>query len=124
MKISKEAKETLAPLVRDVHGHKMRDIGKEGQMRSGAAFLDLREAATWICSQANDKLACLQYEDVLRILHLETRFLRMVSLVEEPSPNTVESGHIYRRGCWVLAPGAESGADWEIESDEEEVESR
>lgn len=91
-------------------------------MRSGPAFLDLREAATWIYPQVSEKLPCLQYEDVLSILHLETKFLRMVSLVEEPSPNTVESGHIYRRGCWVLAPSAQSEADREIESEIEEGE--
>lgn len=90
-------------------------------MRSGPAFLDMREAARWIYRQVSEKLPCLQYEDVLSILHLETKFLRMVSLVGEPSQNTVESGHMYRRGCWVLAADSESKADRETEPKVEEA---
>lgn len=90
-------------------------------MRSGPAFLDLREAARWIWPQVEGELPCLQYEDVVRILHVETEFLRIVGLTEEPRPYPVESGHIYRRGCWVLAPDAESEADREIELELEEA---
>jgi len=74
-------------------------------MRSGPAFLDLREAATWICQQLTDQpqgSGC--YEEVLRVLHMETEFMAVVGLLKERRPRHWERGYVYRRGCWVRDP--------------------
>ena len=71
-------------------------------MRSGPAFLDLREAAIWISQRLTDQpqgSGC--YEEVLRVLRMETAFMRVVGLLEEPRPRHWERGHVYRHGCWV-----------------------
>lgn len=120
MKISKEAKQTLAPLVPDVHGHKMRDIGKEGQMRSRAAFLDVSEAASWIAAQLEREGVGVGDGLVLRILNRETAFLLLVGLARPSSEDPVQGRHIYREACWVLKPSAETAVDEEIEPEEKE----
>jgi len=74
-------------------------------VRSGPAFLDLREVARWICERSTDESQGLRYyEEVLRVLHLETEFMGVVNLLEEPRPYEWQRGYVYRVGCWVRDP--------------------
>jgi len=84
-------------------------VAKGGDMmNSGPSFVDVREAAKWIAEHLKEKRPRSKYDEVLAILHLETQFLRLVGLVEEPRPNSVESGYVYREGHWVVEPSVRS----------------
>ena len=86
-------------------------------MRSGPAFVDLREAARWVTAQLEKEGVAVGDDLVLRILNRETTFLTMVGLGRPGDENNAQAGHTLREACWVLTPGAESEGDHDIESE-------
>lgn len=97
-------------------------------MRSGPAFLDLREAARWVAAQLEKEGVAVGDDVVLQILNRETAFLVMVGLARAGDQDSAQAGHILREGHWVLRPSTESEGDLDIESEggeqDEEYEQR
>lgn len=90
-------------------------------MRSGPAFLDLREAARWVAAQLEKEGVAVGDDLVLCILDRETAFLAMVGLAQAGDETSTQGGHILRAAHWVLNPGAEIKGDVETKSELEEV---
>lgn len=91
-------------------------------MKSRPSYLDVNESARWIHAQLQKQGLTVSEALVLRILHLESRFMTMVNLTGPARRDGVQSGHLYRQACWVLDPSAQVEADQDIESEAEEVE--
>lgn len=86
-------------------------------MKSGVSFMDIAEAAVWIAAQLEKEGVAVGDDLVLRILNRETAFLLIVGLARPGSEDRAQGGHLYRKGCWVLTPGAETEGDHDIESE-------
>jgi len=84
-------------------------------VKSGPSYLDVNESARWIQAQLQKQGLTVSEALVLRILHLESRFMTMVNLTEPPRKDGIQSGHLYRQACWVLDPSAQVEGDQEIE---------
>ena len=93
-------------------------------MKSGPAFLDLNETASWISTQLEKEGSTVSDRLVLRILGLETAFMEMVGLARTGDKNSAQAGYILRQRYWVVEPNARTGADWEVEGEGEEVQWR
>lgn len=68
-------------------------------MKSGPAFLDLNETASWISAQLEGENLSISDRLVLRILSLETAFMEMVGLARSGDKNSVQSGYVRRESC-------------------------
>jgi len=83
--------------------------------------MDIDEAARWISAELRKEGVAVGDDVVLRILNRETAFLAMVGLARAGDENGPQAGHIWREPCWVVEPNAQTGADWEVEGEREEV---
>jgi len=77
-------------------------------MKSPKPFLDLGEVATWISENVTDPPRGFEHEEyrkeIVRVLHMQTKYMQGVDLAGEPSWHTPEVAYVRRAASWVLDP--------------------